>query len=96
MPIRSVVSETRADGSSGRRQEIRSWGRLRETTELDPSGRFHGRHVEYSLLTGRVKTEGAYAKGLPDGVWTTYGEDGQVQSRATYKLGRIVGPAIAL
>ncbi|HZL91080.1 MAG TPA: hypothetical protein VFB96_22125 [Pirellulaceae bacterium] len=80
---RSVVS---APGPQGevRREEVHSWGRLKQTTELGADHRYHGRHVEYYPNSGRVKVEGTYSDGVPSGEWTYYREDGQVDSRGDF------------
>jgi Zn-dependent protease len=72
IPVQSVVTDRDEDGTLVRRQEVRSWGRLQLSTELDTHGRLHGRHVEYDPMTGKVTVEGAYADGLQHGLWSYY------------------------
>jgi Zn-dependent protease len=88
MPLRSV--ESGPDGVV-RLEEVRVWGRLRTSTELDANGRRHGRFVEYFPKTGRVSVEGRYFHGEREGVWTYYREDGSIDSQEQLKPVRL-GP----
>lgn len=91
MPTSFVVSRTSPDGVIQQVQEIRVWGRLRQLTALNAAGRPHGRQVQYHADTDKVAVEGSFVDGQLDGVWTFYGQDGQVQSRQFYLNGELLG-----
>jgi Zn-dependent protease len=92
LPITKVASRAAADGSTTSVREVRVWGSLREATELDRDNRPHGRHVEYYLNTPHIQLEGAYQNGLPEGSWTEFAADGQVQSIRHYRQGLLIPP----
>src|SRR5207302_9540768 len=56
-PVRSIATHLDQNGKSVRAREVRVWGRLRQSTELNDNNRPHGRHVEYDLPTGRRSEE---------------------------------------
>ena len=95
LPIKTVTSNTRPDGTVTRSEVVRSWGRLQTTTELDASGRYHGRHRVFFPPTGRILVEGTFVDGRAEGVWITYGPEGQILSRTTYRQGRLAPAVIA-
>jgi hypothetical protein len=92
LPIPRVVSHLNADGTVTRAQEVRVWGRLLQSMELGKDNRPHGRYVEYDPDTGGLKVEGSYENGLRDGVWKSYGEDGQLQAVQHFRGGQLVEP----
>jgi Zn-dependent protease len=87
MPLESIASQENPDGSVSLRQEVRVWGRVRESTDLGPDGKPHGRHIENDPLTGQLRAEGQFFEGERDGVWTFYDSDGQVELRQAYRRG---------
>lgn len=89
-PIRSIVTRRSEDGTVTRVQELRRWGVLQQSTELGQGNRFHGRHVEFDLWSGRVKLDGSYQDGRREGIWTQYDAAGQIQGRWRYERGRMV------
>jgi hypothetical protein len=91
-PIPSIVTAKHAKGEAGQIQQVRVWGRLRSSTELGADGEPHGRFVEYYPYSDQVRIEGAFAGGLQDGTWTTYRQDGQVESREEFRLGEPIKP----
>ena len=92
LPTTATSTGIAADGSTVDVREIRSWGSLRESTELDKEGRPHGRHFEFHSNSAKVMIEGSYRNGLPDGTWTEYNEDGQIDSVRHYDQGQLIPP----
>jgi Zn-dependent protease len=92
VPIPSNEPVPQPDGSLKQARVVRTWGRVQSSTELNDRNQRDGRHVEYFPYSGQVKVDGAYADGLQDGVWTTYREDGQVESQEEYRQGVLVEP----
>jgi Zn-dependent protease len=95
VPWPTVVSRPDADGNPIRTREVRAWGHVQRSTELDAQDRPHGRHQEFFPGTGKLKVEGAYEHGLRDGAWKWYGADGQLESTQVYRRGQPVDPADA-
>jgi Zn-dependent protease len=89
IPIPVVVSRLDANGKPIRVREIRVWGRLQESTEVDGSGIPEGRHVEYHH-SGKVKVEGAFRDGMQEGEWKNFSEDGQLQSIDRFRGGQLL------
>jgi hypothetical protein len=86
-PQTSVVAAENAQGAAIRREEMRSWGRLQEFTELGSDGSYHGLHVKFDPETGRREVVGSFIDGLEEGSWTYYGESGEVAFREEFKRG---------
>ena len=86
IPITSVHDRS-DEGGVTQVEEVRVWGRVQNWTELDSEGRYHGRHVEYSLSSNQVIVEGTYEHGLQHGTWTTYDDAGQVKQVQVYERG---------
>jgi Zn-dependent protease len=93
VPWPTVVSRPDAAGRPTRTREVRVWGRLWQSTELDNQDRQHGKHEEFYRDTGKIKVEGTYDHGLQDGAWKRYGADGRLESTEVYRRGRLIGPA---
>jgi Zn-dependent protease len=91
-PIPARALHKKADGATVAVDQVRVWGQVRTSQEVDADGIPHGRYVEYFPYTDDVHIEGAYSHGTQDGVWTTYREDGQVESQETYRDGELVVP----
>jgi antitoxin component YwqK of YwqJK toxin-antitoxin module len=92
-PVRSIAMHFDQNGKPIRAREVRVWGRLRQSTELNEKNREHGKHVEYDLPTGQIKTEGAFVDGLREGTWKTFDRNGRVESVRHYRHGRLInGP----
>ena len=91
VPMELVVAGQGQDGAPVRRLEVRRWGALHQSTELGHIDLPHGRHIEYFPTSGRVKVEGTYVHGQRHGAWTTYREDGGVESRVFFRHGEQVG-----
>jgi Zn-dependent protease len=94
LPVTQVSSRIKADGLPTGVREVRVWGELQEATDLGTDGQPHGQHFEYYEHPNRIKVEGMYQDGLPDGTWTEYSEDGQVQSVRNYRRGQLLPPPV--
>jgi Zn-dependent protease len=88
VPLSRIVIGRAADGSLVRVEEVRVWGQLQSTTELNAADQPDGRFVEYFPQGGPIKTEGRFVRGERDGVWTHYLADGQIESQQEYKAGQ--------
>ena len=86
-PLPREATTTRVDGKVVRTREVRVWGRLRSSTELDDRGRPHGRHLEYSPVTGKLLAEGNFLDGQREGIWMEYDAKGQPASMILYRRG---------
>ena len=91
IPVPVVTTRADANGKPVRVREVRVWGRLQESTEVDIHGIPSGRHVEYHQ-SGKVKVEGEFRDGMPDGEWRNFGEDGQLLSVNRFRDGRLIQP----
>jgi Zn-dependent protease len=91
-PLPSIVMERQPDGSQVRTRQVRVWGQLKSSTALNADGERHGKFVEYFPSASQIHVEGAFARDLKDGIWTTYTADGQIESQQEFRLGRPIVP----
>jgi hypothetical protein len=87
VPISVRIIEPGADGVLVQKDQVRIWGRLQSSQELNAAGVPHGRFVEYFPNTDQVHNEGAFAHGMKDGIWTTFTPDGKIETQQTYREG---------
>ena len=89
-PLTSTQKRLAANGTAIQVREVRVWGRLQESTELDSLGQPDGAHQEFYPHTSQLKVAGAYQKGRLHGTWKEYDESGQLRSEREYRNGELV------
>lgn len=89
-PLASTREHIAADGTTTQVREVRVWGRLQESTELDNQGQPDGAHQEYYPDSSQLKVAGTYRQGRLHGTWKEYDESGQLRSEREYRNGELV------